>query len=97
MRFVLALSIAALCAIGCDRRDRDRHRGYDRTTPSTERTTPPAIDQVRDPVSGEMVRKDSAIKYTHEGRDYYFASEENRRKFEENPSLYATPNDRSPK
>ena len=43
-----------------------------------------------DPVTGEAVDPGSAISSGHHGRIYYFASRENRDRFEQSPDRYAT-------
>lgn len=45
--------------------------------------------QSRDPVSGEVVDPETAINAMYKGRLYYFASRENREKFEASPTQYA--------
>ena len=42
-----------------------------------------------DPVSGDAVRTSDALASIHEGRIYYFASKENRDRFEAAPQEYA--------
>lgn len=44
-----------------------------------------------DPVSGETVTRDGAVATFHRGRAYYFASRENRERFEAEPDKYAAP------
>lgn len=44
----------------------------------------------KDPVSGEQVDPASAINSTYQDHTYYFASRENRDKFEATPARYAT-------
>ncbi|HYE97647.1 MAG TPA: YHS domain-containing protein [Planctomycetota bacterium] len=49
-----------------------------------------------DPVTGERVESDTAHRYDHMGRTYYFSSEENMRRFRENPSAYVDNEGRIP-
>ncbi len=44
----------------------------------------------RDPVSGEPVNPETAVNSSYHGRLYYFASRENRDKFEASPAQYAS-------
>lgn len=52
----------------------------------TDASTPEAAI---DPVSGEAVRTTNALTSIHEGKIYYFASRENRDRFEAAPHEYA--------
>ncbi|MBY0243602.1 MAG: YHS domain-containing protein [Burkholderiaceae bacterium] len=45
--------------------------------------------QSKDPVSGERVNPETAVNVMYQGRVYYFASRENREKFEASPAQYA--------
>ncbi len=58
------------------------HEDYDRTDDMDRR--------LKDPVSGEPVDPERAINSTYQGRVYYFASRENRDKFEASPAQYAS-------
>lgn len=84
-RLVTAIAIGALagCA-GMDWDADDKRVGYtrDAAEPGAETAA------LRDPVSGEEVRADSQWQATHDGRTYYFASEDSMKKFQENPSVY---------
>lgn len=55
-----------------------RHDGHDRSD-----------GRAKDPVSGEEVNHESAVNVMYQGRVYYFASRENREKFEASPAQYA--------
>lgn len=44
----------------------------------------------KDPTSGERVNPESAVNSMYQGRLYYFASRENREKFETSPAEYAS-------
>ena len=48
-----------------------------------------APDAAIDPVGGEPVSTAKALTSLHEGRVYYFASKENRERFETSPEEYA--------
>lgn len=43
----------------------------------------------KDPVSGEEVNPETAVNAMYQGRVFYFASRENREKFEASPAQYA--------
>ena len=80
MRSLLAaLALGALAGCGWFGGDEDPDRDvgaedeYYRTT---------------DPVTGQQVESDTPYRHEHMGRTYYFSSEENLRKFSENPSAY---------
>lgn len=45
--------------------------------------------QSKDPVSGEEVNPETAVNVMYQGHVYYFASRENREKFEASPAQYA--------
>ena len=81
-RLVTAIVAGALagCA-GMDWNADDKRVGYTR-----EATAETAA--LRDPVSGETVGADTPWTATHDGRTYYFASEDSLKKFQENPSGY---------
>lgn len=82
---VTAIAIGALagCA-GMDWDANDNRVGY--TRDAADPTTDTAA--LRDPVSGEAVTSDSQWQTTHDGRTYYFTSEDSMKKFQENPSGY---------
>lgn len=52
-------------------------------------TTADGPEAAIDPVSGDAVRTSDALASIHEGRIYYFASKENRDRFEAAPQEYA--------
>ena len=83
-RLVTAIVLGALagCA-GMDWNADDNRVGYTR-----DAAGPTETSALRDPVSGETVSADSQWQTTHEGRTYYFASEDSLKKFQENPSGY---------
>ena len=54
-----------------------------------ERLPASAPEAAVDPVSGEAVRTAHAVMSIHEGKIYYFASKENRERFEAAPHEYA--------
>lgn len=56
---------------------------------SADRTNDPD-NRPRDPVSGERVNPEGAVNSTYQGRTFYFASRENRDKFEASPAQYAS-------
>ena len=84
-RLVTAIAIGALagCA-GMDWNADDNRVGYTRDAAAD----PTETAALRDPVSGATVDADSQWQATHEGRTYYFASEDSMKKFQENPSAY---------
>jgi YHS domain-containing protein len=50
------------------------------------------MDQVRDPVCGTMIDRNTAKAHmTHGGREHYFCSHECRRAFQETPERYEPP------
>ena len=55
--------------------------------PSAGSAAPPLA--TIDPVSGEAVRTDHAVTSLYEGKIYYFASKENRERFEAAPQQHA--------
>ena len=63
------------------------HRGHGE--PTERPATPDAPEAAVDPVSGEAVRTAHAVTTVYEGRIYYFASKENRDRFEAAPREYA--------
>jgi len=80
--FVLLMSRGGMgCGIGHSpaHRDADRDRGQD---------TPPT--SIKDPMSGETIAPASAVTSDHGGRIYYFASRENRDRFEAQTERYAS-------
>lgn len=63
------------------------HGGHGGET--AERPPANAPEAAVDPVSGEAVRTAHAVTSIHEGKVYYFASRENRERFEAAPHEYA--------
>jgi len=63
------------------------HGGYDKQPDS--RATSNAPEAAVDPVSGEAVRTAQALTSVYQGKIYYFASKENRDRFEAAPQEYA--------
>ena len=63
------------------------HGGHGGET--AERPPANAPEAALDPVSGEAVRTAHAVTSMHEGKIYYFASKENRERFEAAPQEYA--------
>jgi YHS domain-containing protein len=59
----------------------------DNSTGSNERREPPNI--TKDPVSGQVLDQASAVTSFYRGRVYYFASPQNRDRFEAEPGRYA--------
>jgi YHS domain-containing protein len=55
--------------------------------PEATTTTAP-VEKSKDYVCGMMVPKASAIKYTHEGTDYYFCADHCRDTFKADPKKY---------
>ncbi|HEX7897985.1 MAG TPA: YHS domain-containing protein [Planctomycetota bacterium] len=84
-RLVTAIVAAGLagCA-GMDWSADDKRVGYVQDTGGTPQDTL----LLKDPVSGETVTLDSPWQATHDGKTYYFASEDSMKKFQENPSGY---------
>lgn len=83
MLIVFAIGILLLMRRGGMRRHGhahgdSRHGGHDRVD-----------NQSKDPVSGEKVNPETAVNVMYQGRVYYFASRENREKFEASPAQYA--------
>ena len=83
-RLVTGIALGALagCA-GMDWDADDKRVGYDDQQPTATETA-----ALKDPVTGEMVTIDSAWQATHDGKTYYFASEDSMKKFQENPAGY---------
>ena len=83
-RLVTAIVLGGLvgCA-GMDWNADDKRVGYVQDTGTTDTAA-----ALKDPVSGETVNVDSPWQATHDGRTYYFASEDSMKKFQENPSVY---------
>lgn len=63
------------------------HGGHDE--PPERPATPDAPEAAVDPVGGEAVRTAQALTSVHQGKIYYFASKENRDRFEAAPHEYA--------
>lgn len=63
---------------------RDRNQGFGEGD-----ATPDVPEAAVDPVSGETVRTGQALTSLYEGKVYYFASKENRERFEAAPQQYA--------
>lgn len=81
---ILAFGAFTGCA-GMDWNPDDNRVGYvDGTTDAP--TTDTAF---RDPVTGEDVAPDTQWQTTHEGKTYYFSSEESMRRFTEDPARFA--------
>lgn len=63
------------------------HGGYDERPASSP--TPSAPEAAIDPVSRDAVRTAQALTSLYQGKVYYFASKENRDRFEAAPQEYA--------
>ena len=83
-RLVTAIVLGGLagCA-GMDWNADDNRVGYTR-----DAAEPTETSALRDPVTGEAVGSDSTWRTTHDGKTYYFASEDSMKKFQENPGEY---------
>lgn len=84
---VTAFALAAVA--GCMAPDWNADDNQVGWTGDVDPTSTPAAATHADPVTGERVGSDSQWTATHEGKTYYFASEDNLRKFQENPGQYA--------
>jgi len=83
-RLVTAIALGALA--GCAGQDwdaNDNRVGYTEQGPAETETA-----ALKDPVTGETVTIDSTWQTTHDGKTYYFASEDSMKKFLENPAGY---------
>ena len=82
-RLVTAIVLGGLagCA-GMDWNADDKKVGYVQDAGPTDTAA------LKDPVSGETVHIDSPWQATHDGKTYYFASEDSMKKFQENPAEY---------
>lgn len=85
MKTMLALSFAVLlAAAGCSHSDKDSdRRDSNRAYSSTEA-------RVKDPVCGMMCEKSTAKKVDHDGKSYYFCSDECASKFRSNPGSFVS-------
>lgn len=63
---------------------RHRHDGHGASAPQ------PESESNVDPVSGQTVDPQTAVTSVHQGKIYYFATRENRDRFEAAPEQYAT-------
>ena len=81
-RLVTAIAVGALagCA-GMDWNADDKRVGYTQQQPAATETA-----ALKDPVTGEMVQADTPWQASHDGKTYYFASEDSMKKFQENPA-----------
>jgi YHS domain-containing protein len=50
----------------------------------------PAVEKVKDHVCGMMIPKATAVKFSHEGADYYFCADDCLAKFKADPKKYAS-------
>jgi YHS domain-containing protein len=84
-RLVTAIVLGGLagCA-GMDWNADDNRVGYVQDMGAAQEETA----ALRDPVTGETVSSDSTWQTTHDGKTYYFASEDSLKKFQENPAGY---------
>jgi YHS domain-containing protein len=69
--------------MGCGHGGGHRHDG------SGEGGHHPEAGPNKDPVSGQVVDPQTAVTSVYQGRTYYFATRENRDRFEEAPEQYA--------
>lgn len=95
MRYAL-LVVAALGLVvyaGCrSKSDRNGDRDY-RNGNGT------MVEKAKDPVCGMTCDRNDSLKYTWQGKDYYFCHQECMKKFQDNPGKYAgngNTNDRYP-
>ena len=65
------------------------HAGHGRGAQPARSATSNTRDVSIDPVNGEPVRTDKALTSLYQGKIYYFASKENRDRFEAAPQEYA--------
>ena len=49
-----------------------------------------SVNTERDPVCGMFVDPKTALKSTHEGKDYYFCSAEDKAKFDKDPGAFTS-------
>ena len=49
-----------------------------------------SVNTERDPVCGMYVDPKTALKSTHEGKDYYFCSAEDKAKFDKDPGAFTS-------
>ena len=75
MRTLLLLALPLLF-VSCDKQE-----------PAPASTAP--VEKSKDYVCGMMIPKATAIKYTHEGADYYFCADACLEKFKADPKKYA--------
>ena len=69
------------CGLGGGRHRHDGHGESEHHPESVSNT---------DPVNGQVVGPQTAVTSVYQGRTYYFASRENRDRFEATPQQYAT-------
>ena len=83
MRTLILLGLAALPFLGCSSSAPDcwESRG--------DRVLGIGSDSAEDPVSGDMVAKNSAVKSDYRGTTYYFVSSKTAATFLRNPEEYA--------
>jgi len=70
--------------MGCGSGARRHHHGN-----NSEGGTPPQSESNIDPVGGDAVNPETALTSVYQGRTYYFASRENRDRFEASPEQFA--------
>ncbi len=70
-----------------NRLDGPRHAGHGAQPASDSKTNAP--EAAIDPIDGEPVSAAKALTSLHQGKVYYFASKENRDRFEASPEEYA--------
>ena len=87
MKYLLLSLLASVALFGCSDHSR-------RGDPTGYHNDQPTAHQV-DPVSGAPVRSDSAWTSYWHGDWFYFESEDNRRKFDADPTAYVTDDGRA--
>ena len=90
MKTLFAALLLALVWVGCSSKEPsdDQVKAGDQVGSSD--STAAQVERLIDPVSGETVAKDQAWSAMYKGNWYFFASEENARKFASNPTAFVT-------
>ena len=83
MKYLLSLSLAVLLAAGCTyKKERDEEGN------KTYSVQPGVETKAKDPVCGMQCDPKTALRAEHEGKTYYFCSEECRNKFKAAPESF---------
>lgn len=66
------------------------HGGHSRHSSNSADQAADSDSRPKDPVTGDRVNIEGAVNSMYQGRLYYFATRENRDKFEASPAQYAS-------